>query len=665
MDAVARIRALDEVFDETHWDAPLGGSFAELRPPDAATSSGYNATDQPSTEGVTMPYHVGKSTECPASKPHAVIKTSDGKVLGCHESEKSAHEQIAAIEANEGGSSVTTEVVLDTRAPAVTGTPGYAEPDMAMMNGTSWEGVLVVEGIETGDGREFAMNAVTWAEPPLALRRNIEESHGGAPTTTTVLVGRIDEVWRNPESPAEIRGRGVFDDDGVHGAEALRLVRGGFLKGVSVDPDDIKDADVELIFPEDNPGEEAVDEDIMAMFMMPEKTVFHAGRLRAATLCDIPAFVEAQIWLADQTSVQEAVAAAAAGHFGDLVDRAWNGAVQEQRLAPHLTLKLARAAYAHVGDGQRTSTRFLHHHIDEAANGVTVAEANLTACSVGIRAINAGRATTLTDKERKAAYTHLAEHLRAAGLVPPPYEDPGEVLVSGGFEHLVRPPREWFEDPKLEHVTPLTVTDDGRVFGHGADWETCHTAFPGVCTSAPREGDHVYFRLGEVVCADGERVPVGHITLGTGHAPTRGVTSSQAAEHYDNTGTVVAVVASGEDDHGIWVAGAVRPGTSEQRIQELRAAPLSGDWRRIGGRLRLVAFLAVVRPGFPVPRIKTHVRAGEQYSLVAAGVVTQDMRYVGGDNTAITAALARIARGIGRDPQSRMRELRKRVRGDS
>jgi hypothetical protein len=652
-------KATDKILalgDDAIFDPPWGGSFAEIRPSEDVLSSGYN--DQ-HLEGGTMPYHVGESDECPAGKPHAVIKNSDGEVMGCHESEEAAHRQIAAIEANEGESSVTTEVVLDTRSPMISG-GGYA--DMSLMSGTPWEGVLVVEGIETGDGREFALNAITWAELPLPLRRNIEDSHGGMPTTTTVLVGRIDEVYRNPENPAEIRGRGVFDDEGVHGAEALRLVRGGFLKGVSVDPDDIKDADVELIFPETESEGEEIDE-LAELFMMPEKTVFHAGRLRAATLCDIPAFTEAQIWLTDQAPASEAIAAAAAGHFGELSDMSWNGAVQEARLGKTHSVRTARQAYAHVGVGDtKVTARFLHHHIEQAGDGVAVKAANLTACSVGIRAINAGRAASLTESERKAAYAHLAEHLRAGGLVPPPYETNDVLTADASDDHLVRPPSEWFENPRLAALTPLTITEEGRVYGHGAAWGTCHTAFADVCTTPPREGDHSYFRLGEVVTASGERVAVGHITLGTGHAATRGLSPQKAAEHYDNTGTVVAVVASGEDDHGIWVAGAVRPGTPETRIQELRAAPLSGDWRRIGGQLRLVAFLAVNRPGFPVPRTKTFVSKSQQYSLVAAGVVTQDMRPVG-RSVGVDAAMQRIARSIGRDPASRMSELKRRVRG--
>jgi hypothetical protein len=48
---------------------------------------------------------------------------------------------------------------------------------------------------------------------------------------------------------------------------------------------------------------------------------------------------------------------------------------------------------------------------------------------------------------------------------------------------------------------------------------------------------------------------------------------------------------------------------------------LSGDWRRIGGNLELVAALAVNVPGFPVPRPRGLVASGSMQSLVAAGML--------------------------------------------
>lgn len=198
------------------------------------------------------------------------------------------------------------------------------------------------------------------------------------------------------------------------------------------------------------------------------------------------------------------------------------------------------------------------------------------------------------------------------------------------------PPAAWFEDPGLTEPTAVHVTRDGRVFGHLAVWGTCHIGLPGRCVEPPRSpSNYAYFRTGAVYTAEGTQVAVGHITLGTGHAGPA-ASARAAAEHYDNTGTVVVDVAAGEDAYGIWVAGAVRPGTTPDQIRALRAAPLSGDWRTIGGNLELVGALAVNVPGFPVPRPAGRVSADEMVTLVAAGVIAPD--------TALSAASAPVPR---------------------
>lgn len=203
----------------------------------------------------------------------------------------------------------------------------------------------------------------------------------------------------------------------------------------------------------------------------------------------------------------------------------------------------------------------------------------------------------------------------------------------------VRPPKAWFENPgftegdgRLQEIyekrgsrklggrfaCPITVTDEGRVYGHIAAWGVCHTAISGQCITAPRsQTDYAHFKRGQhVVTAEGEKVRVGVITAGTGHASQRpGFGASAAMAHYDNTGFAAADVNIGEDEYGIWVAGAVRPDATEEQIRVLRAASPSGDWRQLGGNLELVAVLEVNDPGFPL----AIAASGQLESLVAAG----------------------------------------------
>lgn len=176
------------------------------------------------------------------------------------------------------------------------------------------------------------------------------------------------------------------------------------------------------------------------------------------------------------------------------------------------------------------------------------------------------------------------------------------------------PPAAWFADPQLTELTPLTITDDGRVFGHAADWEQIHVGIPGQKPPRSRTG-YANFMVGATLTDEGVYA-TGNLTVGGGHADER-LGYAAAAEHYDDAGTAVATVTAGEDQFGIWVAGAIIPEATPGQIRALRRSPLSGDWRYIGGNLEAIAFHAVNTPGFPVVRARSLVADGHVYSLVA------------------------------------------------
>lgn len=191
----------------------------------------------------------------------------------------------------------------------------------------------------------------------------------------------------------------------------------------------------------------------------------------------------------------------------------------------------------------------------------------------------------------------------------------GQPLTAGGGPQF--PTANWFSDPKLTGPTPLTDEDSGRLYGHLALWGVCHTGFSGTCVMAPRsKTNYALFRTGAVKTAEGEIVATGPITIDTGHANIRD-SQLAAMRHYDHTGTVVADVVIGEDEYGIWVAGALRPDATEAQVHRLRGSALSGDWRQWGGNLELIAALAVNTPGFPVTR--QIVASGMPQVLIAAG----------------------------------------------
>jgi len=141
--------------------------------------------------------------------------------------------------------------------------------------------LLVPEGVESGDGRKFKSNAIEIRELPLPLLWQIRtgEGHDGS-----VVVGRIDKLERIEGGLGNAEG--VFDS-GPYGREAERLVRGGFLRGVSVDLDQFEAE-------EDASPENAEDsgEDLTKKKM----TINHA-RVMAATIVAKPAFQECSIEL--------------------------------------------------------------------------------------------------------------------------------------------------------------------------------------------------------------------------------------------------------------------------------------------------------------------------------------------------------------------------------
>ena len=209
-------------------------------------------------------------------------------------------------------------------------------------------------------------------------------------------------------------------------------------------------------------------------------------------------------------------------------------------------------------------------------------------------------------------------------------------LVAAGIVY----DRHDFADPRLDGPTALTVTADGRVFGHLATWGTGHIGMGRHVTPPKSPSGYKYFHQGVVATRDGD-LPVGKLTLGTGHAPVaRGITADAAAAHYDNTGAVVAAVRAGEDRHGIWLAGRLVPGIDDAKVDELRRSGVSGDWRGVNGQHELVAALAVNVPGFPIPRTEELVAAGTM-ALVAAGIVVPpgaDLPQSGDEFNAVLAA---------------------------
>lgn len=363
--------------------------------------------------------------------------------------------------------------------------------------------LAIPTGLASGDERSFEKNSITSRMLPLPLMWQIKTSSGH---DGSVVVGRIDsyEVF---EDGSIGNVRGVFDV-GPFGREAERMVRGMFLRGVSVDLDKFK-AQVEEPSDEDK---ELSDKNTIEN----EKITVKAARLMGITIVPKPAFQECYIMIEEEPTLEIEEAPLMDGVFEEISE----------------------------------------------------------------------------DYEYQLASI-------AASAAP------------------IVPPKSWFKDPGLNQATPLTITDDGKVFGHIAAWQTSHIGMPGRSVKPPRSASqYAYFRNGVLRTDEGD-IQVGQLTLAGGHASLQ-ASADEAIKHYDDTASAVADVVAGEDQFGIWVAGSLRPDVTPSQIRAFRASSPSGDWRPINGRLELVAVCQVNVPGFPIARAIT-ASGGVPGALVAAG----------------------------------------------
>lgn len=469
-------------------------------------------------------------------------------------------------------------------------------------------GVAAPLGVATGDGRMFAVDGMNFRDLPLPLAWQKDASHGGEPGPT-IIVGKLTALWIDENNMVQYKG--WLSPHVPETGNLVQAIVDGTARGVSVDVDDIK-----VQVPSED--ERIIEDEAAALDSIynPPVTVFSQARIAGLTIVPIPAFQEAYIALGECDCPEE--------QTEENHDELDGPEPTEEEL---------------VAAGFAPGTK-------DGPGWITDPVPTARIRRYWVRGKGAAKIKWGVPGDFNRCRTQLAKYIKnpdwLAGAcanmhkeaigVWPGQENGGKHAANGRMFALVAsagntaPPTEWFQNPSLTQITPLTITDDGRIFGHLATWGTCHIGVPGVCTTPPTSPtSYSYFRTGAVRTAEGRDVSVGHITMGTGHAKVgTGLSANAAAAHYDNTGTVVADVSAGEDSFGIWVAGSLREGLSPKTIKALRGAALSGDWRMIQGALEMVAALAVNVPGFPIPRLELAASAGEQLALVASGVVTHE-----------------------------------------
>lgn len=249
-------------------------------------------------------------------------------------------------------------------------------------------------------------------------------------------------------------------------------------------------------------------------------------------------------------------------------------------------------------------------------------------CMFAARAIfHSGRIRALTFVDTPAfveASVNLDQSQTAVAAAVPDVEAAGDETVSDRAPDYARldeietlvaashsiqipdtPPADWFDEPEeLPETGAIKVTDDGRVYGLLAPKNVAHRSFGTKRVTVPMGNvDYSRWMNRETICDGGKRVATGPITLDCGHAQAASDVDAEATlDHYDNSCSIVATVRVGENEHGVWVAGALLPDVTPGRVARMLACQLSGDWRphrEKRGMREMCGALLVPVPGFP------------------------------------------------------------------
>jgi hypothetical protein len=525
---------------------------------------------------------------------------------------------------------LAAEVVADLPAEPLTEAEQVAAVEETAAPGRlKW--LLLREGTDSGDGRFIEQGGTTWRDLPLPFmaQDDTTPAHEGAR-----LVANLVEITREGSDIFGFTEDIPSEDPKV--LDLQRLMHEGHLRGVSVDMDDAEGY-VEFVIPE------LIEPDENGVVRQPfgqDRMVFTASRIMGATAVPFPAFAESKNLPEGEAEqpLEEAIIAATTAPFTLVA-------------SGHLVAALPAPAADPDAPEPDAETE-----PDPEADEALVREA-LADDPAALEALD-----------------------RLLGTEPDEAEEGGEpgeesdlfASLNASFDPIARPHREWFENPRFTSPQPITITDEGRVFGHIALWKSCHRG-RATCTPPPKSRTNYanFHTGGQVIVSDGGRVgPVGHITVDGGHAD-ESLSLSDARRHYDETGFTAVDCVAGEDRFGIWVAGAVTPGLSDVQLHKLMSHDVSGDWRPFNGDLDLLSIRTVPVPGF----VKTAYSHGMVASYIASVPVCEDdgVEFQIADTIAWSigrgweerlAAADELAFELGRHPTQRLAALHAAVHGE-
>lgn len=491
----------------------------------------------------------------------------------------------------------------------------------------------------TGDRRRFAADALTAAPCPMPLRYAPEDmgGHDGAVTIGAIQSLEMDgsQVWASGTLFDDVN-RETMPRMAENVAEAMKLITEG-VAGLSVDLDDF-DAVPVLVGTDTPVGMDDLEDPAAQMELLITK-----GRIRAATLVDIPAYVETNhtFELFDGAApVDPAMVASLSGSTSlPVADRgmAWDGPAAAGRIFDAHSDKDGNV------DKAGTSPAFLWVDGDGTKRGdyklgfADMVDGKLQIVPRGVAAAAGGRgvdATDLSDSDKSAIKGRICELYGHIQNEFPDWPDcpfdssaasSAALIAALGPASLV--PLSAFTPPVVTKPTPMTYDfahEPPIAYGHILTWNTCHEGFKESCVVAPRDptGEYREFHTHRRQ-TDGGAIYAGRITAGGKHVTTEddSLTAHSVRKAHDGM-TTVAYVRAIEDEFGVLVCGPIEGELDDATMRILSRRKVSGDWRETSDGLELVEVLALrpgprheSEPGFP---ITFSFRDGRQVALCAS-----------------------------------------------
>ena len=200
----------------------------------------------------------------------------------------------------------STEYVASTSQVLITATMNAKMEDAKQrvaMTASSGDGLgakfyiplLIPEGVESGDGRKFKRGSIEMRDLPLPLLWQIKTANGH---DGSVVVGKIERLERTDKGLGNAYG---VLDTGAYAKEVERLIRNGFIRGISADMDQFEATEDAPDFSELEDSEASKKGKNKDKEIAKSKITINKARVMAATIVPKPAFQECSISLIDES----------------------------------------------------------------------------------------------------------------------------------------------------------------------------------------------------------------------------------------------------------------------------------------------------------------------------------------------------------------------------